>query len=91
MIVTLKAALWAAKHPESFEHGLSDVVCAGGDTDTNAAAAGAVLGARFGIDAIPARWRQRIDEIRSDNGPLGDWPERRALTEYADQLLEVGS
>ncbi len=91
VIVTLKAALWAAKHPESFEHGLSDVVCAGGDTDTNAAAAGAVLGARFGIDAIPARWRQRIDEIRSDNGPLGDWPERRALTEYADQLLEVGS
>jgi ADP-ribosyl-[dinitrogen reductase] hydrolase len=32
------------------------VVLEGGDTDTNAAVAGAALGARFGIEAIPERW-----------------------------------
>lgn len=91
VIVTLKAALWAAKHPRSFEHGLSDVVAAGGDTDTNGAAAGAVLGARFGIDAIPDHWQQKIDEIRRDRGPRVDWPIRQPLTEYADRLLGIGS
>jgi len=32
------------------------VVNAGGDSDTNAAVAGALLGARFGAGAIPPRW-----------------------------------
>ena len=90
VIVTLKAALWAAKHAESFEQGLSDVVCAGGDTDTNAAAAGAVLGARFGIEAIPNRWRNAIETVRQNRGPRGDWPVRQPLAGYADRLLEIG-
>jgi ADP-ribosylglycohydrolase len=32
-------------------------VALGGDTDTNAAIAGGLLGARDGAAAIPARWR----------------------------------
>jgi NADPH-dependent F420 reductase len=33
----------------------------GGDTDTVGAVAGAVAGARFGADALPARWLQTVD------------------------------
>ena len=33
-----------------------DTMLLGGDTDTNAAIAGALLGARFGFEAIPKEW-----------------------------------
>ena len=39
----------------------------GGYTDTNAAIAGALLGARFGLCTIPTRWLvalRRADEVR---------------------------
>ena len=32
----------------------------GGDTDTNAAIAGALLGAVHGREAVPPRWRARV-------------------------------
>ncbi len=90
VIKTLKAALWAAVHPRSFEDGLSAIVSAGGDADTNGAAAGAVLGARFGLSGIPAHWRERVAEIRSYADPsLPEWPERRPMEEYADRLLAL--
>src|SRR5437667_139723 len=38
---------------------------AGGDTDTNAAVAGALLGARYGDVALPPRW---IDQITGSQG-----------------------
>jgi len=43
-----------------FEEGLRAVVGLGGDTDTNAAVAGALLGARHGRDAIPSAWFDRL-------------------------------
>ena len=87
VIKILKAALWAARHPENFEDGLSAVVSAGGDTDTNGAAAGAVLGARFGLNAIPERWRVAVDEIRTYTAPIAAWRPRQPLERYADRLL----
>ena len=80
-LLTLRLALIALWRAPGFEQGLRSVVEAGGDTDTNGAAAGAVLGARFGIDAIPARWRRRIAEIRAGRTP----PES-----YADRLQAAG-
>lgn len=70
---TLKAmqvALWCATQASDFEEALVAVVSAGGDTDTNGAIAGAVLGARFGLEAIPYRWRERLAEIRQGRKPL---------------------
>lgn len=72
----LAATLWAAHQAESVEDGLSAIVSAGGDTDTNAAPAGAALGARFGINGIPLRWRERITELREDREPLESYAER---------------
>ena len=43
-------------HANSFEEGLLAVVNAGGDADTNAAVACAVLGAKFGYQSIPCEY-----------------------------------
>jgi hypothetical protein len=40
--------------------GLADTIARGGDTDTNAAIAGALLGALHSADAFPQRWVDRL-------------------------------
>ena len=55
-LVTLSVALWAYWHATSFVEGLLAVVNAGGDADTNAAVACAVLGAKYGYSSIPAEY-----------------------------------
>ena len=64
-LLSLQAALISYWCAGDFESGLRKVVEAGGDTDTNGAIVGAVLGARFGHAAIPGRWRRRVDEVRA--------------------------
>lgn len=65
----MSAALWAYWNAKSFEHGLLTVVRAGGDADTNAAVACAVLGAKYGYEAIPDEYkeglvyRDQLDEV----------------------------
>ena len=76
---TLKAmqvALWCGAQASDFEEALVAVVSAGGDTDTNGAVAGAVLGARFGVSAIPGRWRERLAEIRQARESMKDLADR---------------
>jgi ADP-ribosyl-[dinitrogen reductase] hydrolase len=73
-IKAMQVGLWATRSEHGFEEALIKVVSMGGDTDTNGAIAGAVLGARFGIDAIPRRW---LDSIRGAD----------QLVELADALL----
>lgn len=50
---TLAAALWCYWHAPSFEDGLLAIINEGGDADTNAAIACAILGAKFGYNSIP--------------------------------------
>jgi len=55
--------------PEVFERELRRVVALGGDTDTNAAVAGALLGAVTGAAQLPFEWLDRLqdrDEIESE-------------------------
>lgn len=61
-LLAMQAGLWAAVTPLQFESALRQVVEAGGDTDTNGAVVGAVLGARYGATAIPQRWLDCIPE-----------------------------
>jgi ADP-ribosylglycohydrolase len=49
-----------ATGPEHFEATLRTAIAAGGDTATVAAVAGGLLGARWGVSAIPLEWRRRI-------------------------------
>ena len=60
---TLKAmqvVLWALQQEGDFESVVGGVVDAGGDTDTNAALAGAASGARGSVAQIPSRWLSNV-------------------------------
>jgi len=61
----VEIAFWFATHDRSLEEALIALAQAGGDTDTNAAVAGALLGARYGDVALPPRW---IDQITGVQG-----------------------
>ncbi|MEO6068066.1 MAG: ADP-ribosylglycohydrolase family protein [Gemmatimonadota bacterium] len=52
----MQIALWAAYHEPELEPALIWLANAGGDTDTNAAVAGGLLGARDGEESVPKRW-----------------------------------
>jgi ADP-ribosyl-[dinitrogen reductase] hydrolase len=67
-------ALWFAYHEPNLERGLIWLANAGGDTDTNAAVAGGLMGARDGEAAIPRRW---VDVL----------PEPARLRELATRLV----
>ncbi len=66
-VVALQAA-WSAVHrtrdraqgPEHVAAALSTAVAIGGDTDTVAAVAGGLLGARYGASGLPERWAPRV-------------------------------
>lgn len=74
---TLKAmqvGLWCLQQSDDFETVLVAVVNTGGDTDTNGAVAGAIMGSRVGLTGIPKRWLANIRE-------------RERLLDLADRLL----
>ncbi|MGV9818065.1 ADP-ribosylglycohydrolase family protein [Nocardia xishanensis] len=65
VVHALQTAWWAittadASGPEHLPLALELCVRAGGDTDTTAAIAGGLLGARWGASAVPARWRAML-------------------------------
>jgi ADP-ribosyl-[dinitrogen reductase] hydrolase len=61
-LFTAGIGLQVAGEGRKFEEGLRHVVGLGGDADTNAAVAGALLGALHGIDAIPDDWVATLEE-----------------------------
>ena len=77
-LIALQCGLWAAVTELDFEIALRAVIEGGGDTDTNGAVAGAVLGARYGASAIPQRWLECV-------------PERERIESLANNLLTLAS
>lgn len=49
----MACGIWVLKKNFTYSEGIENVIRAGGDTDTNAAVAGAVLGAKWGFSGIP--------------------------------------
>lgn len=87
-------AVWELANGDSFEESLVHAIGLGGDTDTNGAVCGALLGSVYGVEAIPARWRKVVDECEPGPGtlnPRGEeyWP--KDLPTLAEQLLHLGS
>ena len=60
-------------HPQSFEQAIIYAISLGGDTDTIAAMTGAISGAYLGTEAIPRRWKERLEN-------------REYIEELADKL-----
>lgn len=75
--LTLHVALWALLTTSSFREGIIKVVSFGGDTDTYAAVAGALLGAYYGVNSIPDEWKDSL--IGCD-----------VMEDLADKLLALG-
>jgi ADP-ribosylglycohydrolase/fructose-1,6-bisphosphatase/inositol monophosphatase family enzyme len=91
VLVALQNAFFFLKS-ESFENALVDTVARGGDTDTNAAIAGALIGALLGRDAVPPRWIYPLLACRplAESGalrprPVEYWPDD--ILELAEALL----
>jgi len=74
---TLSAALWAVTAHDTPEDAIVAAVNLGNDADTTGAVAGALAGARWGAEALPARW---VDAL------LG----KDELVALADALLDFG-
>ena len=66
VVTALWNALWQLLHASNLEDGVIDTVMRGGDTDTNGAIAGALLGAVYGRDTIPAQWTEKLLSCRPD-------------------------
>ena len=68
VLIAFHNALWQLLHAPTLEAGVVDTVRQGGDTDTNAAIAGALLGAVHGREAVPAQWADRVLNCRPKAG-----------------------
>lgn len=71
VLIAFRNALWQLLHAPSMAEGVVDTVMRGGDTDTNGAICGALLGAVHGRDAIPAQWVEKLLNCRPEVGRPG--------------------
>jgi len=78
VVDTLEAALWAFTTTDDFKSGALAAVNLGGDADTTGAVYGQIAGAYYGVQAIPAIWRERLT--------FGE-----EISEMADRLFRVAS
>lgn len=71
VLLAFRNALWQLLHADTVEEGVVDTIMNGGDTDTNAAICGALLGAVHGRQSIPLRWVNTILNCRPRAGVEG--------------------
>ena len=92
--IALQNAFHELLRAESLEDGVVATVRRGGDTDTNAAITGALLGAVHGREAVPAQWRSMVLSCRAlppgarRPRPRVYWP--TDVMEIAEGLLLAG-
>jgi ADP-ribosylglycohydrolase len=67
-LIALQNSLWQLLHAPNFEEGVVDTVMRGGDTDTNAAICGALMGAVHGEEHIPRQWISKILNCEPEAG-----------------------
>lgn len=97
VLIALQNAFYQLIHAPNLEEGVVATIMAGGDTDTNAAIAGALLGAVHGREAIPRQWRTMVLSCRPVHGlsatkhprPTVFWPVD--AQELAERLAAISS
>ena len=68
VLIAFHNALYQLLHAPNMEEGVVDTVMRGGDTDTNAAICGALLGAVWGREAVPEQWLKALLNCRPREG-----------------------
>lgn len=68
VLTAFRNALWQLLHAPNLEEAVVDTVMRGGDTDTNAAICGALLGAVYGRNAVPGQWVKSLLKCRPEAG-----------------------
>ena len=98
VLIALQNAFYHLQRGETVEDALVTTVGKGGDTDTNAAIAGALVGAAEGLGAIPPRWVLPVQACRphGDLGalrprPMTYWPDDLAALAEALLVARPGS
>lgn len=71
VLIAFQNALFQLLHAPTLEEGVVDTVMRGGDTDTNAAITGALLGAMYGREAIPDQWQKAVLSCQPLEGKPG--------------------
>ena len=92
VFIAFHNALYQLLHAPTLEDGIVDTIMKGGDTDTNAAICGALLGAVYGREAVPEQWVNALPACRPAAGnpkvhhprPECFWPVD--VLELAEQL-----
>jgi len=86
---TLESVVWGLLTTDSFEEAVVQVVTLGNDADTSGTVVGALAGAAYGLQAIPARWQKAL---------RGEWPLKSGmhwgvaeLIALADRLVSCSS
>jgi len=95
VFIAFQNALYQLNKGRTFEDALINTVKRGGDTDTNAAICGALLGAVYGVDAVPQQWKTSVLNCRPKHGdprvkrprPESMWPVD--IMELAERLLRM--
>ena len=96
VLIALQNAFFRLLHADGLEDGVVSTVRAGGDTDTNAALCGALLGAVYGREAVPGQWRRMVLSCRPLVGHPGIEQPRPAVYwptdawHLAERLLAIG-
>lgn len=72
VLIALQNAFYELRHCKSPEEGIVRTVMRGGDTDTNAAIAGALLGSVYGRSSFPLQWLNMLLSCR----PVRNWANR---------------
>ena len=85
VLTAFQNALYELLHAPTLEEGIIETVGCGGDTDTNAAICGALLGAVYGRDAVPGQWVDRIVECR----PTAETTQPRPEEYWPDDVLRL--
>lgn len=75
---TLWALVAVLKHPDDYIACIASAIRGGGDVDTTAAIAGAIIGTRVGHNNIPTIWKEKLQD-------LGEW----TYTELCDLTKKV--
>lgn len=60
ILIAFSYAFYYLKNEYTYEEAIKAMLLCGGDTDTNAAIVGGLLGACYGIDSIPVEWRDAV-------------------------------